>query len=93
MASAYEAALHSKPDVRAAALFRIAQVQTALDRAQARKTFEQALDEIRRIPGRDGAFFLDRVRLFAAAIAPDLLAALPNGGSKAIASTRGSLRL
>ena len=78
LASVYETALHSKPDVRAAALFRIARVQTRLDRAQARRTFEQALDEIRRIPGRDGAFFLDQVRLFAAAIAPDLLAALPS---------------
>ena len=78
LASVYETALHSKPDVRAAALFRVARVQTRLDRAQARRTFEQALDEIRRIPGRDGAFFLDQVRLFAAAIAPDLLAALPS---------------
>lgn len=63
--------------MRAAALLRIARVQAAIDRAQARKTFEQALDEIRRIPGRDGAFVLGQARLFAAAIAPDLLAAIP----------------
>jgi hypothetical protein len=58
LASAFEVAQHSKPDVRVAALLRIARVQTALDRGQARETFDQALDEIRRIPGRDGAFLL-----------------------------------
>jgi hypothetical protein len=73
LASAYEAAERSKPDVRVAALLRIARVQIALDRGQARRTFEQALDEIRRIPGRDATFFLEHTRFFAAAIAPDLL--------------------
>ena len=72
LASALEVAQHSKPDVRVAALLRIARVQTVLDRGQARRTFEQALDTIRRIPGRDGAFLLEHARLFAAAIAPDL---------------------
>ena len=57
LASAYEAAQHSTPDVRVAALCRIARVQTAFDRGHARRTFVQALDEIRRIPGRDGEFF------------------------------------
>jgi TonB family protein len=78
LASAYEAARHSKPDVRVAALLRIARVQTVLDRGQARRTLELALDEIRRIPGRDGALLLDHARTFAAVIAPDLLAAIPS---------------
>ncbi|HEY1238936.1 MAG TPA: hypothetical protein VGF16_00205 [Bryobacteraceae bacterium] len=77
LASAHAAALHSKPDVRAAALLRIARVQTAVDRSQARRTFEQALDEIRRISGRDGAFLLEHARLFAAAVAPDMLPSIP----------------
>jgi hypothetical protein len=77
LASAYEAARHSKPDVRVAALLRIARVETALDRGQARRAFEQALDEVQRIPGRDGASFLEHARLLAAAIAPDLLPSIP----------------
>jgi hypothetical protein len=56
---------------------RIARVQTAVERGQARNTFEQALDEIRRIPGRDANFFLEHARFFAAAIAPDLLPSIP----------------
>ena len=67
----------SKPDVRVAALMRIARVQTAVERGQARNTFEQALDEIERIPGRDAPFLLEHARFFAAAIAPDLLPSIP----------------
>ena len=78
LASAFEVAEHSKPDVRPAALLRIARVQTALDSGQARRTFEQALNEIQRIPGRDGGFLLDQARLFAAAVALDLQAAIPS---------------
>jgi hypothetical protein len=37
-------------------------VQTAVDRGRARRPFEQALDETRRFPGRDGAFFLEHAR-------------------------------
>lgn len=77
LASASEAARHSAPDVRVAVLLRIARVQTAFDRGRARSTFEQALDEMRGIPGRDGAFLLEHARLFAAAVAPDLLIAIP----------------
>ena len=78
LTSADAAARQSKPDVRAAALLRIARVQIALDRNQARQTFEQALDEIRRIPGRDGAYLLEHARLCAAAVAPDLLPSIPS---------------
>jgi hypothetical protein len=77
LASAFEVAQHSKPDMLVAALLRIARVQTAVDRGQARSTFEQALDEIRRIPGRDATFLLEHARFFAAAIAPDLLPSIP----------------
>ena len=77
LTTTYAAALHSKRDVRAAALLRIARVQTTFDRGQARSTFEQALDEIRRISGQDGAFLLEHARLFAAAAAPDLLPSIP----------------
>jgi hypothetical protein len=41
LAGAREQAEQSKPPVRAAALLRIARVQTAFDREQARHTFEQ----------------------------------------------------
>lgn len=78
LTSAHAAAEHSKPDVRAAALLRIARVQTTRDRSQARRTFEQALDEIRRIPGQNGAFLSEQARLFAAAIAPDMLPSIPS---------------
>ena len=39
--------------------------------------FRAALDEIRRIPGRDATFFLEYARFFAAAIEPDLLPSIP----------------
>jgi len=77
LASAFEVAQHSNPGVRVATLLRIARVEIAIDRSRARSTFEQALDEIRRIPGRDATFFMDYARLFAAAIAPDLLPSIP----------------
>jgi hypothetical protein len=78
LTGAYAAAANCKRDVRVAALLRIARVQTALDRVQARRTLEEALDEVQRIPGRDGAFLLDHARLFAAAVAPDLLSSIPS---------------
>jgi hypothetical protein len=74
---AREAAEKSKPDVRAAALLRIARVQTAFDPVQARTTLDRALDETRRLPGRDGEFLMEHARLFAAAVAPDLLPEIP----------------
>jgi hypothetical protein len=77
LALAWEAAEKSKPAVRAAALLRISRVETTFDRVQARKTFAQALDGIRRLPGRDGQFLLEHARLFAAAVAPDILRQIP----------------
>jgi hypothetical protein len=61
-------------------MLRIARVQTAFDRDQARHTFEQALDETRRLAGRDREFLLEQARLLAAAVAPDLLREIPSAG-------------
>jgi hypothetical protein len=80
LARAWEQAERSKPPVRAAALLRIARVQTVFDRDQARRTFERALDETRRLSGRDGEFLLEQARLLAAAVAPDLLREIPSAG-------------
>jgi len=80
LSRAWEQAERSKPPVRAAALLRIARVQTVFDRDQARRTFERALDETRRLPGRDGEFLLEQARLLAAAVAPDLLREIPSAG-------------
>jgi hypothetical protein len=80
LAAAWRQADRSKPPVRAAALMRIARVQTALDRSQARSTFEQGLDETRRLSGSDGEFLLEQAQLLAAAVAPDLLREIPSPG-------------
>src|SRR5215469_15863259 len=63
----------SEPGVRVAALLRISRVESAVNREQARKTFEQALTETRQIAGVDGDFLLAHARLIAAAVAPDLV--------------------
>ena len=70
---AREQAERSTPPVRAAALMRIARVQTAVEPDQARKTFEQGLEEVRRLSGRDGEFLLQQAQCLAAAVAPDLV--------------------
>jgi hypothetical protein len=80
LAEAWEGAGKSKPDVRAAARLRIARVQTAFDRDQARKTFQQALDETRQLTGREGQFILQQARQLAAAVAPDILSEIPYVG-------------
>ncbi len=74
---AREQAEKSEPGVRVAALLRIARVESAVDREQARKTFEQALTETRQIAGADGDFLLKHARLIAAAVAPDLVPDIP----------------
>jgi hypothetical protein len=77
---ALEQAERSQPEVRAAARMRIARVQSVSDPEQARRTFQTALDEVRKFPGREREFFLEEAQLFAAAIAPDLVSEirLPN---------------
>jgi hypothetical protein len=75
--SAREQAEKSSPAVRAAALLRIARVQTAFDADQARSAFKVALEAIQRLPGEDGKLLLEHAELLAAAIAPDLLLEIP----------------
>ena len=48
--------------VRAAALMRIARVETAFDRGEARITFEMGLEEARRLPGRARHDLLSKIR-------------------------------
>jgi hypothetical protein len=72
-------AARSKSPVRAAAVLRIARVQTAFDRGQARITLEIALEEVQRLKGRERESMLQLARLIAAAVAPDLLDEIPSG--------------
>jgi hypothetical protein len=60
LALALEQAERSEPTVRVAALLRIARVESAVDRQNARKTFERALAETKGITGVDGSFLLAR---------------------------------
>jgi hypothetical protein len=78
LALALEQAERSEPTVRVAALLRIARVESAVDRQNARKTFERALAETRGITGVDGSFLLAHARLVAAAVAPELLPDIPS---------------
>ncbi len=73
---AREQAARSQPPVRVAAMLRIARVQTAFERGQARITFEMALEDTRRLSGRDRDSLLEQARLVAAAVAPDFLEAI-----------------
>ena len=73
LARVRQLAERSDPQVRAAALMRIARVQTALNRDRARGTFEMALEETRLLSGRDRESLLETASLIAAAVAPDLL--------------------
>ena len=66
--------------MRAAALMRIARVETASDRDRARRTFECALDEARRLSEPERGHLLRHARLVAAAVAPDLVDSIPSGG-------------
>jgi hypothetical protein len=70
LARVEEQAERSEPPVRVAALLRIARVQTVFDGDRARRTFQQVLDEIRRLSGLEGEFLLEQARLLAAAVAP-----------------------
>src|SRR5271157_5913056 len=80
LARAREQAERSTPPVRAAALLRIARVETATCRHQARRTFEQGLDEVRRLSGLERQFLLEQACLLAAAVAPDVLSEIPSYG-------------
>jgi hypothetical protein len=56
---------------------RIARVQTALAPDQARRTFEEGLEQARRRTDTDAPFLLYEARLCAAAVAPDVIAGIP----------------
>jgi hypothetical protein len=73
LATAIEQAERSMAPVRAAALLRVARVETVVNPSAARNNFERGLDAIRRLPGREGEFLLEQAALIAAAVAPDLL--------------------
>src|SRR5438309_5709719 len=73
LAEAWQQAERSQPLVRAAALMRIARVQTASNPPQALQTFQQALAEVRHLTGSDRETLLDEATLLTAAIAPNLL--------------------
>jgi hypothetical protein len=81
VADARKQAERSSPAVRAAARLRIARVQSTIDPAQARITFEMALDEIRSVPSRDRGSFFGQAQEIAAAFAPDLLREIPSNST------------
>jgi hypothetical protein len=68
-----EQAERSSAPVRAAALLRISRVETVTNRGAARKTFDGALESVRRLSGTDREFLLEQAAFIAAAVAPDLL--------------------
>lgn len=68
--------------VRAAALMRIARVETKRNAGQARITFEMALEEIRRLARPERDVLLEQARLLSAAVCPDLLPQLISGSGR-----------
>jgi hypothetical protein len=81
LSRAREQAEQSDPPVRVAALMRVARVQTKLDAGQARITFEQALEDVRRLPRPERDLLLEQARLLAAAVCPELLPEPPAAGN------------
>jgi hypothetical protein len=77
--------------VRAAALLQISRVETASDRGRARITFEMALEEIRRLKGRNRDYLFSQARWVAAAVAPELLREIPSKGYPSALHDRGML--
>jgi hypothetical protein len=75
-----EQAERSSPEVRAAALLRIARVEAKCDIVGALRTFESAIAEIRRLRPSRGKWLAGPARTMAAAIAPDRLDELPAAG-------------
>lgn len=78
LARARVVAERATPPVRAAALMRIARIETAFDRGQARITFEMGLEETRGLRGRERQTLLSGARLLAAAVEPKLLREIPS---------------
>lgn len=77
LTAARSQAHRSSPPVRAAALMRIAHVESATDWGKARVTLEMALEEVPALPGRDRQALFTQARQVAAAFAPGLLKMIP----------------
>jgi hypothetical protein len=82
LARARVEAERARAPIRAAALMRIARVETRFDRGQARITFEMGLAEARGLRGREGQAILSSARLLAAAVEPKLLHEIPSDGHR-----------
>src|SRR6516225_1366309 len=83
----------SDPPIRAAALMRIARLQSTSDPDAARRTFLRGLDEARQLSPYDRDCLLPQARLLAAAVAPDLISEIrargrPHGSSESDAICR-----
>ncbi len=63
--------------MRAAALLRIARVESAGEMSHARQTLLQAMNQVRNLPSPNREYLLEEARWVAAAVAPDLLAEIP----------------
>ncbi len=68
----------SKPDIRAAALLRLARVQQSFAPEQARALFASALKETRELPEENSSALFEQAELLAAAGAPQLLSEIPH---------------
>ena len=66
LARAIEQAEHSMAPVWAAALLRVARLETAVNPSAARNTLDRGLEAIRGLPGLDGGFLLEQAGLMAA---------------------------
>jgi hypothetical protein len=78
LASALSQAERSDAPVRAAALMRIARVQTVLAPSEARQTFGRGLQEMQLLPPSHMDFLLqEQARMLAAAVDPDLVSSIP----------------
>jgi hypothetical protein len=81
LARSREQAEHSAPPVRAAALLHISRVQTVVDPAEFRHTFEHGVAEFRRLEGFDRDCLLENAKRIAAAVAPDLVPAISHNSA------------
>lgn len=63
--------------MRAAALLRIARVESAGDGTHARLTLLETLEQVRQLPSPEREYLLEESREVAAAVAPELLAEIP----------------
>jgi hypothetical protein len=67
----------SDSSVRAAALLRIARIESWGETSRAHDTLFDALDQVRRLPMPNREYLLEEARIVAAAVAPESLAKIP----------------